>query len=290
MARQRQSFSESLMPDPASVFPHPERVPNFRDFGGYAAAGGRRVRTGRLYRSGSLARADAQDASRLAALGIRIHADLRRPDEREAEPAAWTGQLLLVSELGREMRAPHVEFLERMEDSNPARAEDWMRDYYRTALFRPQHIALFSQWFQALDTMGETDAALVNCAAGKDRTGLLCALTHAVLGVGDDDIMADYMATNVAARVEERLPEVTAALNARAGVRHPPEVYRAFLGVREVYFHDAMAALHAHSGSVEGYLDRCLGVDEAMRVRLHARLTEIAPAAQNPLGSAQATG
>jgi protein tyrosine/serine phosphatase len=32
----------------------------------------------------------------------------------------------------------------------------------------------------------------VHCAAGKDRTGVVCALTLAVAGVGHDDIVADY--------------------------------------------------------------------------------------------------
>jgi protein-tyrosine phosphatase len=37
-----------------------------------------------------------------------------------------------------------------------------------------------------------------HCTAGKDRTGVLAALLLAVMGVGDDDIVADYALTNLA--------------------------------------------------------------------------------------------
>lgn len=256
------------------ALPDPGRIRNFRDFGGYRAGPGRRVRTGQLYRSGSLAQASPEDGARLAALGVQLNADLRRPDEREAEPHAWIAPRLLVSDIGREMRAPHVEFLARMDTSDPSQAEGWMLEYYRTALYRPQHIALFSRWFLELASLPDPHAALVNCAAGKDRTGLLCALTHAVLGVGEDDIRADYMATNAAAQVEERLPQVTEALNARSGRRHPPEVYRAFLGVREAYMEEAMTSVESTEGSLEAYLSRRLGVSDALTLRLRERFTE----------------
>jgi protein tyrosine/serine phosphatase len=36
---------------------------------------------------------------------------------------------------------------------------------------------------------------VVHCAAGKDRTGVVCALALAVAGVGHDDIVADYALT-----------------------------------------------------------------------------------------------
>ena len=33
---------------------------------------------------------------------------------------------------------------------------------------------------------------VVHCAAGKDRTGVVCAVALSLLGVSDDDIAADY--------------------------------------------------------------------------------------------------
>jgi protein-tyrosine phosphatase len=39
---------------------------------------------------------------------------------------------------------------------------------------------------------GGSGAAVVHCAAGKDRTGVVCAFTLAVAGVDHEDIVADY--------------------------------------------------------------------------------------------------
>ncbi len=46
----------------------------------------------------------------------------------------------------------------------------------------------------AIGALGGADAvpALVHCSAGKDRTGIVIALTLAVLGVPDEVIAADY--------------------------------------------------------------------------------------------------
>ena len=43
-------------------------------------------------------------------------------------------------------------------------------------------------------------SAVFYCAAGKDRTGVLAAIVLAVLGVDDDDIVADYALTDSVAR------------------------------------------------------------------------------------------
>src|SRR5512147_882933 len=59
---------------------------NFRDFGGYATSSGRRVRWGRLYRSGAMHRFTPADRRRVAGLGVRTVVDLRRPDERANQP------------------------------------------------------------------------------------------------------------------------------------------------------------------------------------------------------------
>lgn len=48
--------------------------------------------------------------------------------------------------------------------------------------------------------------ALFHCAAGRDRTGVVAAVVLALLGVGDQEIVADYLASNrQAAEVSRRL-------------------------------------------------------------------------------------
>lgn len=61
-------------------------VPNLRDIGGYAVAGGGRVRMGQLYRSVELYLLHGDDLTAMEALGIRTVFDLRTEDERKAQP------------------------------------------------------------------------------------------------------------------------------------------------------------------------------------------------------------
>src|SRR5438067_10530948 len=67
-------------------------IHNFRDFGGYATAGGGRMPTGRLFRSANHHRASDADLERLRALGLSVIVDLRQPAERQREPSRrWDG-------------------------------------------------------------------------------------------------------------------------------------------------------------------------------------------------------
>ena len=135
-----------------------------------------------------------------------------------------------------------------------------MVDYYQDAPFKEQHVDLFRDWFSALTELGPDQAAVVNCAAGKDRTGILCALTHHVLGVDRATIFADYELTNQAADVAGRLPEMARMFNAHIGKSHADEVYHPFVGVSEGFLTAAMDQIYQISGSVETYLDDGLGV------------------------------
>src|SRR5215472_3496777 len=70
-----------------------EGASNFRDFGGYPTADGRRrVKWGRLYRSDRLSELTDVDLARLAGLGIRHVHDLRRASEVELAPTRWPGE------------------------------------------------------------------------------------------------------------------------------------------------------------------------------------------------------
>lgn len=248
-----------------------EGVRNFRDFGGYASRFGGHVKAGRLFRSGHFAEATEADLEALSGLSIALQADLRRPDERERMVDKWQAAVLISHDGGRESEAPHQRFLRQVEAS-PEKADNWMNEYYQHAPFKAHHQTIFSNWFKKLADLEQS--ALVNCAAGKDRTGILCALTLHVLGVSEADIMFDYELTNVAAKVEERLPEATDYFNKFIGKDYEPDVYKPFLGVRERYLETAFGVMCDRHGSMDAYLAEALGVTEALRETLVMRLTE----------------
>jgi len=238
-----------------------ESVRNFRDFGGYQGADDRMIRTGVLFRSAQFGEATEADLAALETYGIKVQADLRRPDERERHGHRWPGSevTVLLSEQGSATQAPHVRFLTEV-SVDAEQAHGWMVDYYRDAPFKPQHVETFSAWFSALADLGAGEAAVVNCAAGKDRTGILCALTHHVLGVDRDTIFADYELTNHAADVATRLPEMARMFNQHIGKDYADEVYHPFVGVSAEFLHGALDSMTERAGSLDAYLAETLGV------------------------------
>ena len=248
-----------------------EAIDNFRDFGNYAA-GDRRLRSGLLYRSAHHGKATDADLQRLADLGLGVVVDLRRTNEREKEPSRrWTGCAVQVIEndIGQDTADEWASFI-KTSDLSARSMRGYMLDYYEHLPFQRRHIDLYARYFQAL---AETDGAvLVHCAAGKDRTGILCALTHHVAGVHDDDIVEDYLLTNDPERLEKRLPAIREAVKEQTGREAPDEALITAMRVEPEYMAKAFEVMRAAHGSLDGYLDQVLGLTPELRARIHDRL------------------
>ena len=250
-----------------------EAVENFRDYGDYATAAGRRMHAGRLYRSAHHARATDADLERMAALNHAVVVDLRRPAERLREPsrrpAGWAGRVIENDIGDEEGEAPHLAFLRESDLSTDA-VHRYMFGWYEAAPFEERHLDLFARYFEAVAD-GE-GPVIIHCAAGKDRTGLLAALTHHVLGVSDADAVEDYLLTNDAARIDRRAPEVAQRLAEALGRTPSDTAVRAFLGVEADYLQRAFQVVRARYGSLDAYLEQALGVTPERRERVAAAL------------------
>ncbi|MFN3669972.1 MAG: tyrosine-protein phosphatase [Brevundimonas sp.] len=249
-----------------------DALDNFRDYGDYAAGAGRHVAPGRLYRSGHQSRASEADLDRLGGLGIVTVVDLRRPSERRDQPSRRPPGFLgavIESDHDDGGEAPHITFL-KTADMTPDSGRRFMTETYGKLAFEPSHLDLFTRYFRAL---GEAEGpVLIHCAAGKDRTGLLAALTHHLLGVHPDDMIADYLLTNTAVDLERRAPGIARQLETMTGRTVSHDAVVAFLGVEPVYLETALREIAARHGSVDAYLEQALGVDADLRDRIGARL------------------
>jgi len=252
-----------------------EGVRNFRDFGGYETADGARVRTGRLYRSAHFAEATDADIEKIRTLGIAASCDLRRPEERKLQVNRWPSPAcatrVIASDDGGLDDPPHLAFLKNG-DLTPAAVRAFMCGLYAEIPFDDRYVALFKAHFANL-LEGE-GAALVHCAAGKDRTGIICALTLLALDVPEDAVVADYELTNTAVDLQNRLPEVRERFSQFVGVEIPLDAVTPFLGVENAYLATAMDMIHKRCGDPMSYLRDVLGVDELARDALRERLVE----------------
>ncbi|MCX7586697.1 tyrosine-protein phosphatase [Phenylobacterium sp. 58.2.17] len=249
-----------------------EAIDNFRDFGGYSTACGRGLKAGRLFRSANHAYATDGDLAALRDLGVGVIVDLRRRREREREPSRrWEGFAGAVIE--NDIDGPEHDWADALKAA-PAVNADWFFNdslgFYRAAPHAERMIDLFSRYFA---TLAATEGAVVvHCAAGKDRTGMICALTHHIAGVHRDDTMADYLATNAAADVEKRIEFLGPWIHDLTGVTVDDAGLRQAVSVNEAFLAEAFAAMTESHGSIDNYLAEVLGVDTALRDRIAARI------------------
>ncbi|MBC3194496.1 tyrosine-protein phosphatase [Pseudonocardia sp. C8] len=171
--------------------PRDQDVPgayNVRDAGGYPTATGQ-VARGLLYRSAGLQHLGADGRAALVALGLRTVVDLRSSAERTAAPSALAGTGITV--LDRPVHEGGTGLVDDGDVPTLARLYERMLSGCATGLVA------------AVRELARPGAlpALVHCAAGKDRTGIVVALVLSATGVPDEVVAADYALT--AARLPE---------------------------------------------------------------------------------------
>jgi protein tyrosine/serine phosphatase len=158
---------------------------NFRDIGGYAGADGRTVRWQRVFRSDALARLTEDDLATLRPIGVRTLIDLRTIPELEQ-----SGPSQLIDAHG--VRHRHHPFFQ--DPVHPDRLNELPDLPLLYAGLIEQGAETIRGIFEALAD-DATYPAVVHCAAGKDRTGIVIALLLRTLGVDDETIVTDYALT-----------------------------------------------------------------------------------------------
>ena len=246
-------------------------IHNLRDYGGYAAADGARVKTGLLFRSGQHMDASDTDLATIRALDIRTIIDLRGVTERTKFPCRRHDDFdaHVIAHDGETSNSPPHEGGGGTVTMTAELARKRMIAVYTRMPVNPAMIAMFSRYFEAL---AERDGgSLVHCFAGKDRTGIAASLLLHVLGVHHDDVVAEFLRTNDAPTQHilerqslPRMEEVYGSIE--------PEALRNLMGVREEYIETYWAEVTRDHGSVDAYLAQTLGVDEARKARLRERL------------------
>jgi protein-tyrosine phosphatase len=209
---------------------------NLRDVGGYPTLAGGSLRWRTFFRSDGLHRLDADGVAGLAALGLHTIVDLRADMELEQSPSATAGLQAQVKHIPI-VRDPTV--LPPNLDSIEAEYQ-YMIDESGNA------IGAVVKELCAPRAL----PALVHCAAGKDRTGIVVALVLAVLGVSDELIEADYSLST--AYLD---PGRTAAIGGLQATRLADKVTSQLLAISSGLILPVLArARSLGGGTVDGYL------------------------------------
>jgi protein-tyrosine phosphatase len=189
---------------------------NCRDIGGYAAAEGRQVRTGAIFRCDKLSELSDDDLDELTDRGIRTVIDFRADHEVARDPSRlWPSVTTHVPlPIGGDEAAEQIDFLRRILDKEITEfsVADVGQMYVDMLNERQVQFGRFMQ----LVTDFENLPVLFHCTAGKDRTGIGAALILELLGVERSTVLDDYELTN-ALRTAHRIPQLRPQLEA-AGV------------------------------------------------------------------------
>jgi protein-tyrosine phosphatase len=246
---------------------------NFRDAGGYRTASGRTVRRGVFYRSASMAGLTPQGMVQLQALRIGSIIDLRSTQERHSDTSNW----LALSGQGywtRDYSLDQTGFAQLFGDPAKLTAESVgaaMAQGYRgmPKALAPSYRELF------LRLIAGRGATVVNCTAGKDRTGIGTALVLTALGVPYETVREDFLLSNRAIAAQFSRSPGAGGLDARSASAFAAlskEVTALLAGVDGPYLDAAFDQIRADYGSVDGYLAKELGLGPRELAQLRRRM------------------
>jgi protein-tyrosine phosphatase len=244
------------MSDPPARHINLAGASNFRDLGGYPGQNGRTVRWRQLFRSNHLGHVTDADIGLLRDIGLKHAFDFRGVEER-AEALCGLPEIVVYSlPIEPTVKAALRARRAAGRSLGPADAVDVMRDSYRNYVRHntPNFRTLFAHLLE------DRAPLVVHCTAGKDRTGLACALILQTLGVSDDVIAEDYLLTNRFYRRD------------RAASSDLPDDVSEILGSVETSFLSAaFDAICADYGDLETYFKDGLHLGARERASLQAR-------------------
>ncbi|HEY8817064.1 MAG TPA: tyrosine-protein phosphatase [Candidatus Dormibacteraeota bacterium] len=229
---------------------------NTRDLGGLPLAGGL-TRTGMFIRSDNLRSLTPAGQEAMVAYGVTDVIDLRSESEVASSPSPFATPEPFAG------TPPTYSHLALVDDATMRRLAEAPDMFDRYLMMLDHRADAFREIFTALAR--SEGAAVFHCFAGKDRTGMVAAMSLALAGVDVASIAADYAETDeqMATRYEEWLaaapPEQVAEM--REDLRCPPERIVAVLEYVDQRW-----------GGVEGYLETA-GVSSTEIAALRSKLT-----------------
>ncbi|MFC0179569.1 tyrosine-protein phosphatase [Thorsellia kenyensis] len=245
-----------------------ERCINFRELGGYLTITNKKIKKGKLLRSGAHHQCKEIDKAFLSSLAIDTIIDLRGNKERALE----TTNLQLFSQNNSNI-INHIfwdydlnfdiKTLIQNAENNPEtlieKVDRLYIDFYSKLPFEfgPRLSKLFDEL-----KLGKT--ILFHCSAGKDRTGFIAFILLSILEVDYKIIMQDYLLSdachnrrqimvpsdNKEIKTEEEM--LSSSINPIGKI--PEKLSRALAGVKSEYLDKARITIKKEFGSVLEYV------------------------------------
>jgi Protein tyrosine/serine phosphatase len=168
-------------------------TPNFRDLGRLPLEAGGTTKCGALYRAASLSSLTQDGVERLANSNLAVVVDMRTDDERNAAP----------DKLPTTREIKYVPIPIAPGSLTPSGFQKLLSGSTDLAKTLKKNLPTLGELYVLMLTQNAKDfvaaarcasqaPTLVHCTAGKDRTGVTCALILDAVGVKREAIVSDY--------------------------------------------------------------------------------------------------
>jgi len=235
-----------------------DSIQNFRDIGGYITNDNKRVRWGKIFRSGSLSRMTTHDSLELLNLGIKTVIDMRSEDikirhkQRFTQantvrlPIAFNGYSVISKKVldGQFLRGDAIIY-----------TQDTYRDMVNN--FASQYADFFDYLCDE-----KNYPIIYHCYLGKDQSGLATFFLLRALDVPMDVIEDDYLISDM---LVDRAKLVR---NADSLSESRQEAFTMLSKTDLAYLKYGIACIREKSGSVDDYMLNELGLTPEKRQRL----------------------
>ncbi|GBG94815.1 protein tyrosine phosphatase [Ligilactobacillus salitolerans] len=246
---------------------------NFRELGGYQTTTGKRIKKHKLLRSAALNNLSEKDLQYLDEYGLRYDIDFRSPEEQKRQPDRLPAQaayhfapVFTVDETKSQdadraenemfLKQPNAGFKQMLNAYNDIVLSDNAKKAYR------KFIDLM------LANSGTDESVIFHCSAGKDRTGMGAVYALTILGVDQETIRSDYLASNVFLEQRREFKPFSDRLPAKLQTATYLENMKALSSVSTEYLDCALGTMQREYGTLEHYIETELGVTKQQKTDL----------------------
>ena len=234
---------------------------NTRELGGYKTTDGKSVKWGMLFRSDKLSDISENDQLYLQSLGIKRIVDFRSEGEKTEDPDIIPEGINYIETPINVDGAMRSKIEAVLKGETNKEVKSFLVDANKE--FVTNYTSVYEDFLRGL--IDEDGPTLFHCTAGKDRAGFAAAITLIALGVSKEDVIEDYMKTNIFTK--DKIDEMIDKIKLMSLYQADAEILRPLIGVERIYIETAFKTAEEKYGSLENFIREGLNIsDEEIQI------------------------
>lgn len=241
---------------------------NFRDIGGFETADGRRVKWGKIYRSGKLSDLKKKDKALIKNLGIQTVCDFRSDVEQSKSPNNLPPGVTYKRYPIGEKEGKSFEKLRSDVLKKRLKGKDAEQTFVNLMEVFTDSVSSDFQPIIDLLLADGNEPLVYHCSGGKDRTGFMTIVILSALDVDLATIKQDYLMSNYYREAENQSKIRKARL-----IGLDQETLEYLFMVRESYFDSVINTIKDRYGDMDNYLEKKFGLTREVRDQMKEKYT-----------------